>query len=228
VPIEVGVKVPEVALEVVAVAGAKFAVGGSAVPLGHSAGPAKGPHTLKATLPSGGPPVALPVTVTVSVAVPVGPITSVPGDAVVVLDEDTGVTMKHSVPVCWGTLLYGLPDAATKDALKHQVPTFGVCGVGRVKIESNPLVVVVEVESMGVPPVHGVDGALSWQSVQLTVPMGGPPTEFPIAVAVSPQVLPTAVLPGGRIVVNIPPVTAMALKHSAGSAVPVTLSLEPV
>ena len=54
-------------------------------------------------MPVGAPPVALPVTVTESVAVPVGPMTTEVGEAVVVLDEVAGVTLKHSVPVCWGT-----------------------------------------------------------------------------------------------------------------------------
>jgi hypothetical protein len=104
VPIEVGVKVPEVALEAIPVPGLKVTgVGGTAVPLGHSAGPGKGPHTVKATLPVGAPPVALPVTMTESVAVPVGPMTTDPGAAVVVLEEIAGVTVKHSVPLCWGT-----------------------------------------------------------------------------------------------------------------------------
>jgi hypothetical protein len=101
VPTEVGVKVPEAALEVMPVPGLKVTgVGGTAVPLGHSAGPGKGPHTVKAALPVGAPPVALPVTVTESVAVPVGPMTTEPGKALVVIEEGAGVTAKHSVPVC--------------------------------------------------------------------------------------------------------------------------------
>jgi hypothetical protein len=115
-----------------------------------------------------------------------------------------------------------------KDALKHQVPTVGAWRLGSVNVELFPLGVEVPVEPMAVPPVHGVEGALSWHSVQLTVPLGGPPTELPSAVAVSPQELPTAVALGGRIVVVSPLVTAMTLKHSAGSAVPEMLSLEPV
>jgi hypothetical protein len=105
VPVEVGVKVPEVALEVsVPVTGANVTdAGGTAVPLGHSAGPAKGPHTLKLTVPVGAPPAGLPVTVMASVAVPEGPMTTEPGEAVVLLAEVAGVTVKHSVPVCWGT-----------------------------------------------------------------------------------------------------------------------------
>ena len=117
---------------------------------------------------------------------------------------------------------------AAKDALKHQVPTVGACRLGRVKIELFPLGVEAAVEPMAVPPVHEVAGATTWHSVQLTVPVGGPPTALPSAVAVSPQVLPTEVALGGRIVVVSPLVTAMALRHSAESAVPVTLSLEPV
>jgi hypothetical protein len=105
VPIDVGVKVPEVALDVVPVPGLKVTVvGGTTVPLGHSAGPANGPHTVKVTVPVGAPPVALPLTVTVSVAVPVGPMTTEPGEAVVALDEVAGLTVKHSVPLCWATL----------------------------------------------------------------------------------------------------------------------------
>jgi hypothetical protein len=100
VPTEVGVKVPEVAPEVIPPVGATVATGGTAVPLGHNSGPGKGPHTLKATVPSGGPPVELPVTETESVAVPAGPMTTEVGEAVVVLDEGAGVTLKHSVPVC--------------------------------------------------------------------------------------------------------------------------------
>ena len=63
---------------------------------------------------------------------------------------------------------------AAKDALKQQVPTVGVWGLGKVKVESFPLGVDVPVEPMPVPPVHGVAGALSWHSVQLTVPVGRP------------------------------------------------------
>jgi hypothetical protein len=105
VPVEVGVKVPEVALEVFPVTGVNVTdVGGTAVPLGHNPGPGKGPHTLKATVPVGAPPVGLPVTVTASVAVPVGPMTTEPGEAVVALAEGAGVTVKHSAPFCWVTL----------------------------------------------------------------------------------------------------------------------------
>jgi hypothetical protein len=104
VPTAVGVNVPEVALEVNPVPGVKVTdVGGTAVPLGHSAAAVNGPQTVKATVPSGAPPVGLPVTVTVSVTVPVGPMTTEVGEAVVVLDEVAAVTVKHSVPVCWAT-----------------------------------------------------------------------------------------------------------------------------
>jgi hypothetical protein len=106
VPTEVGVKVPEVAVEVMPVPGLNVTgVGGTAVPLGHNAGPGKGPHTVKATLPVGAPPAGLPLTATESVAVPVGPMTTEPGDAVVVVDEGAAVTLKHSVSLCWATLL---------------------------------------------------------------------------------------------------------------------------
>ena len=71
--------------------------------MGTAPGPATGPHTVKAAVPVGAPPVALPVTMTESVAVPVGPMTTEPGKAVVALDEVAGVTLKHSVPLCWGT-----------------------------------------------------------------------------------------------------------------------------
>jgi hypothetical protein len=111
--------------------------------------------------------------------------------------------------------------------LKHQVPTVGVWGLGKVKVESSPLRVGEPSEPMGVPPLQGVAGADSWHSVQLTVPVGGPPTELPAAVAVSPQVLPTEVSDGGRIVVVRILVAAVTLTHSAGSAVPKMLSLEP-
>jgi hypothetical protein len=101
VPTPVGVKVPEVALEVIPVPGVRVtAVGATGVPLGQSAGPGNGPQTVKSTLPPGGPSVGLPVTVTVSVAMPVGPMTTVTGEAVVVLVELAVPTVKHSVPVC--------------------------------------------------------------------------------------------------------------------------------
>jgi hypothetical protein len=78
-------------------------VGGTAVPLGHNAGAVNGPHTVKATVPVGAPPVGLPATVTESVAVPLGPMMTELGEAVVVLDEVAWVTVKHSVPLCWAT-----------------------------------------------------------------------------------------------------------------------------
>jgi hypothetical protein len=96
------------------------------------------------------------------------------------------------------------------------------------KIESFPVVPGRLSEPMMGPPVHGVDGALSSHSVQLTVPVGGPPTEFPATVAVSPQVLPTALSLGATIDVVKVGVAAVTLKHSALEGVPETLSLEPV
>jgi hypothetical protein len=100
------VKGPEVALEVNPLPGVKVTgVGGTAVPFGHSAGAGDGPHTVKATAPIGAPPVGLPVTVTESVTVPVGPMTTEVDEAVVVLDESAGVTVKHSVPFCMSTLV---------------------------------------------------------------------------------------------------------------------------
>jgi hypothetical protein len=105
VPTEVGVKVPEPAIEVspVPLVTRVTGVGGTAVPLGHSVGTVNGPHTVKATVPAGAPPVGLPVTVTVSVAVPLGPMMVEVGVALVVLDEDAAVTVKHSAPLCWVT-----------------------------------------------------------------------------------------------------------------------------
>ena len=121
----------------------------------------------------------------------------------------------------------------TKDALKHQVPTVGVGSraAGKVKIELFPLGVDVLVEPTVLPPVHGVEGALAWHSVQVTVPVGSPPTELPSAVAVSPQELPTEVSLGGTTCVVSPLVTAMTLKHSVVSTVlagGAMLSDEPV
>jgi hypothetical protein len=40
---------------------------------------------------------------TASVAVPVGPMTIEPGEAVLALDELAVPTVKHSVPPCWAT-----------------------------------------------------------------------------------------------------------------------------
>jgi hypothetical protein len=104
VPTEVGVKAPEVAAEVIPVPGIKGTeVGETAVPVGHVAGPGSGPHTVKATVPVGAPPVRLPATLTESVAAPVGPMTTEAGSAEVVLDEVAAVTVKHSLPLCWVT-----------------------------------------------------------------------------------------------------------------------------
>jgi hypothetical protein len=97
-----------------------------------------------------------------------------------------------------------------------------------VNVESSPLGVGELSEPIGNPPVQGVDGALAWHSVQLTVPVGAPPAELPATVTVSPQVLPTALLLGATIVVVKPGVAAPTLKHSALEAVPAMLSLEPV
>jgi hypothetical protein len=99
--------------------------------------------------------------------------------------------------------------------------------VDRVNVASVPLAVGELSEPMALPPVHDVAGATTRHKVQLTVPAGGPPDELPATVAVSPQVLPTALLAGGRIVVVKPGVAAVTAKHSAGSAVPERLSLEP-
>jgi hypothetical protein len=116
--------------------------------------------------------------------------------------------------------------------LKHQVPTVGgLCAVGKVKIELFPIAVDVLVEPTGLPPVQGVEGGDAWHSVQLTVPVGGPPTELPSAVAVSRQGLPTAGSLGGTTAVMSPLVTAMTRKHSAVSTVVAggaMLSDEPV
>ena len=88
--------------------------------------------------------------------------------------------------------------------------------MGNVNVELFPLVVEVPVEPMLVPPVQGVEGALSRHSVQLTVPVGGPPVALPATTAVSPQGLPTAVALGGRIVVLKPGVAATKLMVQAG------------
>jgi hypothetical protein len=103
VPTEVGVKLAEAALDVLSVAAVKGTDVGTGVPLGHNAGAGNGPHTLKAMVPVGAPPVELPVTVTESVAVPAGPMTTAAGEAIVVLDEGAGSTVKHSGPLCWAT-----------------------------------------------------------------------------------------------------------------------------
>jgi hypothetical protein len=121
-----------------------------------------------------------------------------------------------------------LPVLGAYEALKHHVPTVGVCAVGSVKVELSPVVVAVVVESMLGPPVQGVGGADSWHSVHATVPVGAPPAELPITVAVSPQALPTEMSAGGRIVVVKPGVAAVTVKHSWLEGAPVVLSLEPV
>ena len=109
------------------------------------------------------------------------------------------------------------------------MPTaLGIWGLGKVKVESLPLVVGAIVEPMAVPPVQVVAGAIAWQSVQLTVPPGGPPTELPTTVAVSPQMLPTAVSSGATIVVVRPGVAALTATHWRELGVPEMLSLEPV
>jgi hypothetical protein len=62
----------------------------------------------------------------------------------------------------------------------------------------------------------------------VTVPTGGPPAELPVTVAVSPQVLPTAVALGDTSVVVKPGAAAVTLKHSAALGIPEMLSLELV
>jgi hypothetical protein len=83
-----------------------------------------------------------------------------------------------------------------------------------VKVELFPDVVDVLVEPIEVPPVQGVRSKVSWHSVQVTVPVGGPPVALPATVAVSPQVLPIAPMAGGRIVVVKPGVAGVTVKHS--------------
>jgi hypothetical protein len=117
---------------------------------------------------------------------------------------------------------------AAKEALKHQVPTVGLWTLGKVKVESSPLGVGALSEPIGVPPVQGMEGALSWHSVQLTVPVGAPPAVLPVTVAESPHVLPTVVPLGGTIVVVNPGVATLTLKHSSLEGVPEMLSLDPV
>jgi hypothetical protein len=99
--------------------------------------------------------------------------------------------------------------------------------LGSVNVELLPLGVGELSTAKGGPPVQGVDGVVSWHSVQVTVPLGAPPWALPVTMAVSPQALPTEVSVGGRTVVVNPGVAAVTLRHSAGSAVPERLSLEP-
>jgi hypothetical protein len=86
--------------------------------------------------------------------------------------------------------------------------------VGRVKVELSPVVVDVVVEPTVVPPLHVVAGGVAWQRVQATKPVGGPPIELPVTVAVSPQEFPTAVSGGGRIVVVKSGSAGVTVKHS--------------
>ena len=99
-------KAPEVAPEVTpSPVGAKVTgVGGTAVPDGHSVGAGQRSAHAEGDRAVGDPPVALPVTVAASVTVPLGPMTTEPGEAVVVVNEVAAVTLKHSVSLCWGTL----------------------------------------------------------------------------------------------------------------------------
>ena len=73
------------------------------MPLAQTAGVEVGPHTVKATVPPGTPAWVLPVTVAVSVTVPVGPMMSEPSpedeaDCWVAVWEGAGVTVKHRWP----------------------------------------------------------------------------------------------------------------------------------
>ncbi len=72
------------------------------VPLGHRAAEVVGPHSVKVMVPPGTPAVVLPVTVAVSVTLPVGPITMVPSpepdaDCWVVVCVGAGLSVKHSL-----------------------------------------------------------------------------------------------------------------------------------
>jgi hypothetical protein len=103
VPTEVGVKASEVAVAVEPVPVAAFVLTKVSLVVHETPDEDRAWHTRNATLPVGGPPVGLPVMVTESVAVPVGPMTTELGEAVVLLDEVAGVTVKHSVSLCCGT-----------------------------------------------------------------------------------------------------------------------------
>jgi hypothetical protein len=99
VPTDVGVKASDVAVVVEPVPVAGFALTNVSLVVHDTPADDKAWHTWKATLPVGVPPVGLPVTVTESVTVPVGPMTTELGEAVVLLDEVAGETVKHSEPV---------------------------------------------------------------------------------------------------------------------------------
>jgi hypothetical protein len=83
-----------------------------------------------------------------------------------------------------------------------------------VKVELSPLAVDAVVESTVVPPVHVVAGGVTWQRSHATEPVGGPPVELPVIVAVSPQELPSAVPVGGTTVVVKPGTAGVTVKHS--------------
>ena len=88
---------------------------------------------------------------------------------------------------------------------------------GRVKVETSPIEVGVLTVPTGVPPVHGVDGSVSWHKVKATDPVGAPPAALPVTVAVSFHELPTVVSIGVITVVvsvGVVVVGGQTVKHS--------------
>ena len=96
----------EVALELSPLDTLKACGAPSWVPPPHCDGEAAGPHTRKVTVPVGAPPVALPVTVAVSVTEPpkaMEPEPEADVDCCVVVTEGAGVSLKHSLSLCCHT-----------------------------------------------------------------------------------------------------------------------------
>jgi hypothetical protein len=88
--------------------------------------------------------------------------------------------------------------------------------VGRVKVETSPTDVGALTVPTGVPPLHGVHGALSWHKVKATDPVGAPQAALPVTVAASFQELPTVVFIGAiTVVVSVGvAVAGQTVKHS--------------
>ena len=78
-----------------------------------------GPHSVKVTVPVGAPVVALPLTVAVSVTVPLGPMIKEPSpellaDCWVLVVVDAGVTLTHSLASADGPMLSFEPRSWTR------------------------------------------------------------------------------------------------------------------
>ncbi len=107
-PTAVGVKEADVALDVLELVEVSETADPRDVPEVHGSVDVPGPHSVKVTVPVGAPVLELPITVAVSVTVPLGPMISEPSP----------------VPLadCWVVMLDGVFPAVTHSLASADVP----------------------------------------------------------------------------------------------------------